>query len=99
MAKYIFLQYLDESKAPRPGTPEMQQVIDAFATYLEELQKAGAFHEGDACQPSARPPGWPAPQRPKSSPLATGADLVSTTLAITPSAGKLRSRAPSSSKW
>ena len=53
MAKYIFLQYMDESKAPRPGSPEMQQTIDAFASYLDELKAAGAFHDGDPCQPSA----------------------------------------------
>ena len=53
MAKYIFLQYIDEARAPRPGTPQMQDVIDAFARYLEELQAAGAFHDGDPCQPSA----------------------------------------------
>jgi len=53
MAKYIFLQYIDESKAPKPGSPELMAVIDAFAKYLEELKAAGAFHDGDPCQPSA----------------------------------------------
>ena len=53
MAKYIFLQYIDEARAPQPGTPELQAVIDAFARYLEELKAAGAFHDGDPCQPSA----------------------------------------------
>lgn len=53
MAKYIFLQYIDESKAPRPGTPEMTQVIDAFAKYLEDVKAAGAFQEGDPTQPNA----------------------------------------------
>jgi hypothetical protein len=53
MAKYIFLQYVDESKAPRPGTPELDRQIDAFAKYLEEVQAAGVFLYGDACQPSA----------------------------------------------
>jgi hypothetical protein len=53
MAKYIFLQYVDESKAPPYGSPELQAVIDAFATYLEEVKAAGAFHDGDPCQPSA----------------------------------------------
>jgi hypothetical protein len=53
MAKYMFLQYVDESKAPQPGSPELNQQIDAFAKYLEEVQKAGAFLNGDACQPSA----------------------------------------------
>jgi hypothetical protein len=53
MAKYIYLQYVDESLVPPPGSPEMQAQIDAFARSLEELQKAGAFHDGDPCQPSA----------------------------------------------
>lgn len=53
MAKYIFLQYVDESKAPRPGSPEMNAVIDAFAKYLDEVKAAGVFHDGDPCQPSA----------------------------------------------
>jgi len=53
MAKYMFLQYVDESKAPRPGTPELQQQIDAFARYLEDVQAAGVFVNGDPCQPSA----------------------------------------------
>jgi hypothetical protein len=53
MANYIFLQYVDESKAPRPGSPEMKTEIDAFAKYLEELQAAGVLRGGDACQPSA----------------------------------------------
>lgn len=53
MAKYLFLQYVDESQAPRPGSPEMMAVIDAFARYLEELKAAGVFQHGDACQPSS----------------------------------------------
>ena len=53
MAKFIFLQYVDESKAPRPGSPELNAVVDAFAKYLEEVKAAGAFHDGDPCQPSA----------------------------------------------
>jgi hypothetical protein len=53
MPKYIFLQYVDESKAPSPGTPEMQGQIDAFAKYFEELATAGIVRDGDPCQPSA----------------------------------------------
>ncbi len=53
MPKYIFLQYIDKSAAPRPGTPELGAVIEAFATYLEELKAAGAFIDGDPCQPSS----------------------------------------------
>ncbi len=53
MAKYIFLQYVDESKAPRYGSPELNAQIDAFAKYLDEVKAAGAFKDGDPCQPSA----------------------------------------------
>jgi hypothetical protein len=53
MAKYLFLQYVDESQAPRPGSPEMQAVIDDFARYLEEIMAAGALHDGDPGQPSS----------------------------------------------
>ena len=38
MARYIFLQYVDESKAPRPGSPELHAQIEAFAKYLEHLE-------------------------------------------------------------
>ncbi|MBV8527595.1 MAG: hypothetical protein JOZ75_04715 [Candidatus Dormibacteraeota bacterium] len=53
MAKYLFLQYVDESKAPRPGTPEMDAVVNAFAEYHAEITAAGAFRDGDPCQPAA----------------------------------------------
>ena len=53
MPKYIFLQYIDKSAAPRPGTPELDAVIEAFATYLDELKAARAFIDGDPCQPSS----------------------------------------------
>ena len=53
MARYIFLQYVDESQAPRPGSPELQAQIDAFATYLDELKAADAFKDGDPCQPTS----------------------------------------------
>ena len=53
MAKYIFLQYVDESKAPAPGSPEFNAVVDAFAKYLDVVKAAGAFHDGDPCQSSS----------------------------------------------
>ena len=53
MPRYLFLQYVDESKAPRPGSPELHDQIDAFAKYLDAVKAAGAFEDGDPCQPSA----------------------------------------------
>jgi hypothetical protein len=53
MPKFVMLQYVDESKAPRPGTPEMAAQIDAYGRLLEEAQTAGVMRGGDACQPSA----------------------------------------------
>ncbi len=53
MARYIFLQYVDESKAPKYGSPELNAQIDAFAKYLDEVKAAAAFKDGDPCQPSA----------------------------------------------
>jgi hypothetical protein len=53
MAKYLFLQYVDESKAPRPGTPEMGAEVAAYGKLLEDAQKAGILRGGDPCQPSA----------------------------------------------
>ena len=53
MPKYIFLQYIDELAAPRPGTPELDAVIEAFAMYLDELKAARAFIDGDPCKPSS----------------------------------------------
>lgn len=53
MAKYMFLQYVDESKAPKPGTPEMDAEVGAYGKLFEELQGAGVLRGGDPCQPSA----------------------------------------------
>lgn len=53
MAKYIFLQYVDESKAPQPGSPQFNAVVDAFAKYLDDVKAAGVYQYGDPCQPSA----------------------------------------------
>jgi hypothetical protein len=53
MPKFMFLQYVDESKAPRPGTPELNRQIEAYGKLLEEAQSANVMRGGDACQPSA----------------------------------------------
>ena len=53
MPKFMFLQYVDESTAPRPGSPEMEAEIKAYGKVMEDAQAAGILRGGDACQPSA----------------------------------------------
>ena len=53
MAKYMFLQYVDESKSAAFGTAEKQAEIDAYGKLFEELQGAGILRGGDPCQASA----------------------------------------------
>jgi hypothetical protein len=54
MAKYMFLQYVDESKAPAMGTPEKNEEIAAYGKILGEWQAAGIMRGGDACDSSAK---------------------------------------------
>ena len=51
--KYLYLLYADESKAPAPGTPEMQGVLDAYGRYFQEVSQRGLIKGGDPVQPSA----------------------------------------------
>ena len=51
MAKYMFLQYPNESTYPRPGTPEMEAQIAAYAKVFEDVSAAGVLRGGDPCQP------------------------------------------------
>jgi hypothetical protein len=53
MPKFMFLQYVDESSAPRPGTPELDGQIAAYGQLFEDVQKAGVLRGGDPMQPSA----------------------------------------------
>ena len=53
MPKFMFLQYVDESNAPGPGTPELDKEIAAYGQLFEEVQKAGVLRGGDPVQPSA----------------------------------------------
>lgn len=53
MAKYMFLQYPNESSYPRPGTPELDAQIAAYAKLFEDVSAAGVLRGGDPCQPSA----------------------------------------------
>jgi hypothetical protein len=54
MAKYMFLQYVDEAAAPVMGTPEKDAEIAAYGKLLEDLQAAGKIRGGDACDSSAK---------------------------------------------
>jgi hypothetical protein len=53
MPKFMFLQFVDESKAPRPGTPQMDAEVNAYGQLLQEANTAGILRGGDPCQPSA----------------------------------------------
>jgi hypothetical protein len=53
MPKFMFLQYVDESKAPRPGTPELDKQIAEYAQLFKDVEAAGVLRGGDPVQPSA----------------------------------------------
>ncbi len=53
MAKYMFLQYVDEAAAAPMGTPEKDAEINAYTKLFEEANGAGVLRGGDPCQPSA----------------------------------------------
>jgi hypothetical protein len=52
MPKFMFLQYVDESKAPRPGTPELDKQIAEYAQLFKDVEEAGVLRGGDPVQPS-----------------------------------------------
>lgn len=52
MSKYLFLLWQDESKAPTPGSPEMEKQMAAYGAVYEEASGAGVFAGGDALTPS-----------------------------------------------
>jgi hypothetical protein len=54
MAKYMFLQYVDEAAAPAMGTPAKDAEIAAYGKLFEELQASGALRGGDPCDSSAK---------------------------------------------
>lgn len=53
MPKYMFLQYVDESRAPKPGTPELDKEIAAYGQLFKHVEAAGILRGGDPFQPSA----------------------------------------------
>ena len=53
MPKFMFLQYVDESKSPRPGTPELDKEIADYGKLFHDVEAAGILRGGDPVQPSA----------------------------------------------
>jgi hypothetical protein len=53
MPKFMFLQYVDESKSPRPGTPELEKEIADYGKLFHDVEAAGILRGGDPVQPSA----------------------------------------------
>jgi hypothetical protein len=51
--KFMFLQYVDESHAPGPGTPELEKEIADYGQLFHDVQGAGILRGGDPFQPSA----------------------------------------------
>jgi hypothetical protein len=51
--KYLFLLYADESAAPAPGSPALEQQQEAYGRYYQEVSERGLFQSGDPVQPSA----------------------------------------------
>src|SRR5205807_5289499 len=53
MPKFMFLQFVDEARAPRPGTPELDAEQNAYGKLFQDVNSAGILRGGDPCQPSA----------------------------------------------
>lgn len=51
--KYLYLLYADESRTPTPGTPEMNQILDAYGRFFQEVNGAGVIRGGDPVQGSS----------------------------------------------
>lgn len=51
--KYLFLLYADEARMPAPGSAELQQQVDAYGRYYDEVSSRGLFQSGDPVQPSS----------------------------------------------
>ena len=52
MPKFMFLQYVDEATAPKPGSAAQTAEIAAYGKLLGEAQAANIMRGGDACQSS-----------------------------------------------
>src|SRR5690348_3599417 len=52
--KYLFLLYEDEKSMPAPGTPELEQQLQAYGAFYEDAAARGLFQSGDPVQSSDR---------------------------------------------
>jgi hypothetical protein len=50
--KYLFLLYQNEKAAPAPGSAEMQQQLQAYGAFYEDVSRRGLFQSGDPVQGS-----------------------------------------------
>lgn len=48
--KYIFLLYSDETKHPKPGTPEFGEVMSAYMAFNERVTTDGVLVAGEPIQ-------------------------------------------------
>ena len=50
--KYLFLLYEDEKSMPAPGTPALEQQLQAYGAFYEDAAARGLFQSGDPVQSS-----------------------------------------------
>ena len=50
--KYLYLLYADESQTPPPGSPEMNQLLEGYGKFFEEVSAADVMRGGDPVQRS-----------------------------------------------
>ena len=51
--KYLLAIYADEGVEPKPGTPEMEQLLKDYYAFSEEVQAKGMMVGGEALEPVA----------------------------------------------
>ena len=51
--KYLCLLYSDETQSPPPGSPEMNQILEAYGSFFGEVTAAGVMAGGDPVEASS----------------------------------------------
>jgi hypothetical protein len=51
--KYLFLLYGNESGGPQAGSPELEEQLQAYGRFYQDVSERGMFQGGDPVQPSA----------------------------------------------